>query len=223
MNLRRGEMAPLDVKRWGDGNLKHPFGRRHGVRRSRRRGVRRGLVLGSVVAALLAAVGSPGVAAAAVRTVKLIQTEMHIVGYDAAVAESHGYEIRTMADGRQYSAKKGTSPTDVTTQGEVFGSCGSSWLYETAQGNLSVYLETGFSVYTGVVGLQWNVTLTDGGGSSNVPYPSRSSSGYWVHNKTIGGLTAGRGTSVVVPGSFAQLIDGAICYSGSPSSGDIIY
>jgi hypothetical protein len=160
-------------------------------------------------------------AAAPVRTT-LTQTEMHVVGYNAAIAAANGYEIRTAPGGRQYSVKTGT-PTDAAPQDEVGGDCGTSWLYETAQGGLTVYVETGFSVIAPTVDLYWNVTLNDQGGSSTLHYPSRATNGYWVYNRYVGGLTAGKASSVVDPGSWAQLNNGDICYSGSPSAGTTIY
>lgn len=188
---------------------------------SRRRAA--GVLMASAAVAALMTAGAAGTASAAPQTTRSVETAMTIGGYDPAVAEAHGYEIRTTTSGLQYSVKKGTAPSEVSTQDIVHGNCGSSWVYETAQGGLRVWLETGFNVIAPVTQSSWNVTLVDRGGRSNQPYPSWTGGPYWASNRYAGGLTAGPASATVNPGSFAVLTTGAICYSGSPRATTTIY
>jgi hypothetical protein len=102
-----------------------------------------------VAAVALGVLGSMSTAAAATHTGHRVYTTMHSVGFDASVAAAHGYEIRTTPDSKQYSVPKGASAV-VTPHNVVGGDCGTSWVWEDGIGNLSVSLDTGFNVYTGV-------------------------------------------------------------------------
>lgn len=182
------------------------------------------LLIGATLA-VTALVGATGTASAAPRQptrTTLTETTMHVGGFNAAVAEAHGYEIRTAPSGEQYSVEKG-SPPDAKPAGEVGGSCGRSWVYETAQGNRTVWLETGYQVISGTNAHSWSVRLRDPGGSSTVGYPSHGTNGYWVSNRYVGGLTPGDASATVTVGSWAELWDGRVCYSGGPSATTRIY
>src|SRR5437763_5702389 len=149
---------------------------------------------------------------------------MYIGGFDAAVAAAHGYEIRMMPDGRQYSVRKG-APAGFAPHNVVPGDCGRSWVWEDGIGNASVHLDTGFNVRDAVWARSWDVTLDDRGGESSQPFSGGSSGPYWEEGRNVGGLTRGPGSAVVKGGggNFAILVDGGVCYSGGPSASTTIY
>lgn len=145
-------------------------------------------------------------------------TMMHVVGFDAKVAAAHGYVIRTGPDGKQYTAKQGSSATNVP-HNVVGGNCGYSYVYEYGIGNRAIELYTGFSVIAPEVGGHWQVRLHDRGGTSFRNYNvTPSANGIWQIDQVIGGLTRGPAQAVVVgPASFTILDNGTVCYSGGPS------
>jgi hypothetical protein len=153
-------------------------------------------------------------------TVAKTRVGMHIVGFNKAVAAAHGYEIKTAADGRQYSVKKGavTAAGDVSTENIVYGNCGSSWLYYNAIGNSSNKIETGFQLNQAATSYWWLVVMIDGGGQS-----SRNWAGglllrtRWGVTSTATGMTHGFSDAYVSTGSSAILWNGGVCTSGGPS------
>lgn len=58
-----------------------------------------------------------------------VRGDMHVVGFDATVAKAHGYQVRTSADGRQYSVRIGMAAA-VSPDNQVGGNCGFSYVYE---------------------------------------------------------------------------------------------
>ncbi|WP_143267985.1 hypothetical protein [Amycolatopsis alba] len=162
--------------------------------------------------------------AGAAGSARVVEGEMHIGRFDAAVAEAHGYEIRTSPDGTQYSVRKG-APADAVPMNEVDGTCGRSWVWEDGIGNASVVLRTGFHVRRDVVARSWRVQLNDDGGTSTQQFSGGSSGPYWEEIRVVPGLTRGTGYAVVRSNgsNFAILTDGAVCFSGGPSAKTTIY
>src|SRR5580704_10981411 len=79
---------------------------------------------------------------------RLIKVGMHIVGFNAAVAKAHGYEIRTNARGMQYSVKIG-SKESPDSDPVVYGRCGDSYIYYNWIGYRSGSPHYGASTFTG--------------------------------------------------------------------------
>jgi hypothetical protein len=177
-----------------------------------------------VAVAGLGVLGSVSTASAETHTGRLVYTAMHSAGFDANVAAAHGYEIRTTADGKQYSVLKGAAD-NVTPFNVVTGDCGRSWVWEDGVGSARVLLDTGFNVYTSTVGRQWNVILDDNGGTSTQGFSGGATGAYWDSSRTVGGLTRGPGYAHINSNgsNFAILSDGNVCYSGGPSDSTTIY
>ncbi|SEC43327.1 hypothetical protein SAMN04489729_1562 [Amycolatopsis lurida] len=187
-------------------------------------GMRRFFAVCSTVVAA-AGLGVAGAApAGAAGSTRVVEGEMHIGRFDAAVAEAHGYEIRTRSDGTQYSVRKG-APADALPMNVVEGNCGRSWVWEDGIGNASVRLNTGFHVRNAVAARSWRVQLDDNGGTSTQPFSGGASGAYWDETRIVPGLTRGPGYAVVRSdgSNFAILTDGAVCFSGGPSASTIIY
>lgn len=157
-------------------------------------------------------------------TGRIVYFKMHSVGFDARVAAAHGYEVRTGANGKQYSVPKGASAS-ATPFNNVTGDCGESWVFESGIGNSSVQLDTGYAVYTNVVSRQWRVILDDNGGESTKNYSGGATGAYWAVLPIIRGLTKGPGYAHIRSNgsNFAILTDGNVCYSGGPSASTTIY
>jgi hypothetical protein len=173
------------------------------------------LVLASISTAALVAWATP--AGAATAPVTTVTTDMHVIGFDAAVAAAHGYEIRTGADGRQYSVKKESADGTVNPLNVVSGNCGISYVYEYGIGNRAIELYTGYSVIRDVVRWHWQVRLDDRGGSSYRNYAGGVNLGIWQVDQVIGGLTRGGARATVMSGqSYTVLDTGAVCVSGAP-------
>lgn len=158
---------------------------------------------------------------------------MTIVGYDAEVAQAHGYRIETDANGVQYSVPvtpeaiaeqardEAAAGSTVQPFGTVNGNCGSSSLTGYKGSNDTVIFSTSFFISTGTIAeYDWAVDA-NGFFSSN----------YWRTwgNGPLAGNSAawtGAITGVVGPGKAsvpngsarASVIktNGAVCYSGGP-------
>ncbi len=153
---------------------------------------------------------------------------MQAGGFDSAVAEANGYEIRTSENGTQYSVKKDTpngSPGDLIAQGEVEGGCGKSWVWLTPRGNREVNIRTGFSVYDAVVDFSWTVTLDDQGGQTKHDFLGHyDADGYVDKTRIVGGLTRGSASAYVIAlANFAILVNGQVCFSGGPADTAVIF
>lgn len=157
-----------------------------------------------------------------------LEVSMQVGGFDSAVAEANGYEIRTSENGTQYSVKKGTprgSTGDMIAQGEVEGGCGKSWVWLTPRGNREVNIRTGFSVYDAVVDFSWTVTLDDQGGQTKHDFLGHyDADGYVDKNRIVGGLTRGSARAYVIAlANFAILVNGQVCFSGGPADTAVIH
>jgi hypothetical protein len=148
-----------------------------------------------------------------------------VEAFDRDQAAANGYEIRTLPDGREYSVPIRTPndaiPDDINV---VRGNCGTSWISEQGIGSRSVDLRTGFFVNKRAVAYGWQVRLRDPGGISGQhwggPLWLRTS---WAGRRVIHGLTQGVGDAQVVGGSYAVLVDGAVCVSLGPHAWTFIY
>jgi hypothetical protein len=174
--------------------------------------------VGASVTAQVPAITSPstGVAQGAV-----VDTAMHIAGFDAAVARAHGFRI-VMRNGVWMSVSSAhLSSGPLNTVG---GDCGKSWIYLTGT-HLEYHYYTGFSVNTPAVEYGWQVSIVG-------PYS-------YDNNRTWGGGLLFRTTwrapgsgdynvpvddsgyydgKVIPSGSWALLDNGGYCVSGGPSS-----
>ena len=178
----------------------------------------------TAVAALFAGFGGTAAAAAPAPAAQPEKTvtataEMRITGFDRAVAEQHGFEIRTTADGREYSVKKGTARNaGVSTDNVVYGNCGSSYLWYDAIGGSANQIRTGFTVNQAATSYWWLVVMRDDGGQSSRNWAGglllRTS---WGVTSIARNMTHGFSDAYVSTGSSAILWNGAVCTSGGPS------
>ena len=167
-----------------------------------------------------ASVGNP--------TEEYVEAHMTIAGFDREVAEAHGYEIRTDANGQEYSVPVGTPEGGITPfssgGGSVGGDCGTSWVRINGIGLNMAYLETGWNVYAPVTAMNWQVSIIDNGGVSVQGWfqPVGGVPG-WSGVRTIGPMTPGDIDAQVQTSSTVRLETGAFCYSGGPGDTGWIY
>lgn len=157
-----------------------------------------------------------------------VEVSMQVGGFDSAVAEANGYEIRTSENGTQYSVKKGTpkgSSGEMTAQGEVEGGCGKSWVWLTPRDNREVNIRTGFSVSDAVRDFTWTVTLDDQGGRTKHDFLGHpDADGFVDKNRIVSGLTRGSARAYVIAlANFAILVNGQVCFSGGPADTAVIH
>ena len=160
----------------------------------------------------------------------MIKAGMHIVGFDAAVAKAHGYQIRTNAQGLQYSAKIG-SVASPDSDPVKFGACGDSYIYYNAIGHRSVnprYIAstfTGYDVTAPVVEGTWQATYHDNAGSGTVTdYSATNGTPYWSTEYDTLHSTSGYSWGEVDPNrAFVVLDNGGLCYSGGPWDSTTLY
>ncbi|MFC8448948.1 hypothetical protein [Kitasatospora sp. NPDC057223] len=129
-------------------------------------------------------------------TATSVEVGLVFKGYDKAVAEAHGYTIKTSPAGFEYSVLKDATPEqDAAAQAKaalrwgktmkkpgqgvqpiqedysdfISPSCGKAWLSGIAVGNLSVDISTGFEPNAGDAAIfyYWNIYLSDAGGTSH--------------------------------------------------------
>lgn len=168
-------------------------------------------VAASVLYAPTASADSPPV-----KTRTHTSTPMKVVGFDAKVAEAHGYRIVTI-NGKQSSVLKGTSHGNPQMKNTVYGNCGSSFVdaYRVSR-KPYVSFSTGYSVYTRVVEKSWSVgfnSFSDGGAFT---FSGKGTGSTW-NSGVQSVFVKGKGIAHVSGGSHAVLVDGAICYSGTPT------
>lgn len=149
-----------------------------------------------------------------------VTTPMHIVGYDRAVAEAHGYTIKTDAQGREYSVKSGSNVAVVTPNTTISGNCGSSTVTFVNIGNHQAKLGTSFAL-SGIDGyavdFHWHVDFIDNYGASYKEWGGGLDlRRTWAGSFTFTSRGAGIAWAELSTGSFAILEDGGVCYSGGP-------
>ncbi|MGW4564104.1 hypothetical protein ACWEN3_17375 [Streptomyces sp. NPDC004561] len=145
-----------------------------------------------------------------------VATPMKVVGFDAAVAEQHGYKIVTLPNGQQTSVPKHghVAPQSIPV---VHGDCGESYIHFYATGgNYEGEVNTGYKVDHDVIRYGWTVDVTDRFGVGKL----RDSGWATGPNHEMHFLThsggAGDATAQVEGGSYVILIDGEECHSGTP-------
>ena len=153
---------------------------------------------------------------------------MALVGFDREVAAANGYEIRTDAQGVEYSVPIGTPSQEtlggglVTPQTTVTGNCGSSYVELYDVGTLRYHMKTGFGVTQAVVSYSWSVTITGPAYSRTYSYGG----GLLLRNNWDATQTAnvvnGGWYSAKAVGS-ATTPAGAVCASLGPISTEPIY
>ncbi|MFF2820483.1 hypothetical protein ACFVT9_33780 [Kitasatospora cineracea] len=209
---------------------------------------------GTIVAvgalALAAAATTPAVAVTKAATAAEpsasapVEVALEFKGYDKAVAQAHGYTIKTSPQGFEYSVINNATPAqDQAAQakaairwgkaapttapglvhpndyGDIFSpTCGTAWISGNAVGNLSVDISTGFTLLPGdkAIFYFWKVYLADPGGTSHLQWgpTGLADRNSWAGHKTVGGLTVGNATATVSTESYAVLIDGSSCNAG---------
>jgi hypothetical protein len=187
------------------------------------------VLISTVAAGVAAAVPASANAAADSTTVTMPMT---VVGYDAKVAEAHGYKIETGVDGVKHSvpvtaaakkqAARDAAAAQVSKSGGVSvknivrGNCGSSSLNIVHYTN-GVRIATSYSVKATSIQHTWNVdgsTLTKAfsngfSGLNNKPTWSAT------HDVAISGNASAHAT--VRAGSSALLVNGEVCTAGAPT------
>lgn len=152
---------------------------------------------------------------------------MRVAYIDHGVAAANGFEIRVDESGNEYSepvtvearTAVGTAEGEVGWLGTVKGPCGTSTLLLSRNGPEVVRIGTAFRVYAATVWHVWNVSLNNSFGGWNENFDGGPTGGSWdaVHEKNI--RSSHGVTAQVSPGSYATLVNGAVCFSGSPTAG----
>lgn len=151
---------------------------------------------------------------------------MDVVGYNWATAEANGFKVVTDEHGNESSvpvtseakalleahANRGISKAGYD---EVTGDCGMSWVGLRKDGN-TLEIGTGYSVYLPVWERHWGVVGGGLGGTFDAAFNGSRSDESWsgYTNRTL----SGGGWGHVAIGSFVELWNGAICYSGNPGT-----
>lgn len=157
---------------------------------------------------------------------------LHVGGFDARVAEAHGYKIATRPDGRQTSipanAKIPTTSIHPLGYDETEGDCGESYIDFRGTGASAAVLSTGFTLnpgYADAIQIVWNVHIHDTRGDSDQPWKETHITGIsdWHPDSRVLGLTRGPAEAWVSNSSIAILWDGTICYSYGPRTDTMIY
>ena len=189
----------------------------------------------SAVGAALAVAGATAATAqaAATTTTPAAATSQHgeglsmkIVGFNPAIAKAHGYEIRTDAQGRQYSVKIGAkgAAAAVTPDNSLSGNCGTSYVWYSAIGNQAATLDTGFSgLPEPAIAYTWKVSVTDAVGTGVVSWSGglalRAS---WEGTSVTHHSTTGYSYAKVTTG-LVTLDDGTYCATLQPSASTTLY
>jgi hypothetical protein len=183
---------------------------------------------------------SPAVAANVAPSEELLMSDasvstetapMFIAGYNEEVANANGFEIVIDEDGNTHSipvtdeAKKLAAEFEqvpdpgFSTFGTVLGDCGTSSLFVSKSGSTKVYVTTSYSVYAPTWEHHWYVdgAAASGGFTINFSGGNYASSNKWNAWRDVSVNNNVSAFAQVRAGSFAQLITGAICYSGAPS------
>jgi hypothetical protein len=163
---------------------------------------------------------------------RMLRLGMNVVGFNAAIAEAHGYKIVTYPNGDQQSVPvnpsshlpkspilkhdRGIHPDSNSDYNRVIGNCGISWIAVLQIAPSQVQVASGFTVSSSpAVGYSWTVSLTDANGTSH-----QSESGTlflrsaWAHTWTR--LNQHGYTYDYVESGLANLEDGTICHAGRP-------
>lgn len=181
------------------------------------------------VAAIVALGGTAGIASAATQADDTGQqgqeVALRITGFDRNVAAANGYEIRTDAEGREYSVAAGTKSTagTVSPNNSVGGNCGVSSLFWGPTSGHSADIITGFrDLIKPAVQLTWIVHVIDKYGVSDKkwsgPLDNKTS---WVGTNHFTSAGAGPASATVTTGT-AILNTGAVCTTGHPTASTVL-
>ncbi len=100
------------------------------------------------------------------------------------------------------------------------GPCGTSTLLLARNGPEVVRIGTAFRVYAPTVWHVWNVSLANAYGRDwNENFDGGPTSGSWDAEHQKNTRSSHGVSAVVTPGSYAVLVNGALCYSGSSTAG----
>ncbi|MFE9454803.1 hypothetical protein [Streptomyces sp. NPDC006739] len=181
-----------------------------------------------MVSTLSAAIGLAGANSASATSSEpkgrevTVTTPMKVVGFDAAVAEQHGYKIVTLPNGEQTSVPKDghVAPHSIPV---VHGDCGESYIHFYATGgHYDGEVNTGYKVDYSVVRYGWTVDVTDRFGLGKLPDSGwATGASHEMHFLTHSG-GAGDATAEVEGGSYVVMIDGEECHSGSPLGHNVL-
>jgi len=159
---------------------------------------------------------------------KLLEAGMYIVGFNATVAREHGYEIRTTAQGIEYSVKIGSlawrNQAVPASDPVIYGNCGDSFMFYRAIGHRSTnpkYIastDTGYNVNLPTVEGTWQATYYDNHGAGTVTqYNATNGTQNWSTEYNTLHSVKGYSWGEVDPNASWVLLDnGGLCYSGGP-------
>ncbi|GAA1387736.1 hypothetical protein [Catellatospora chokoriensis] len=149
-----------------------------------------------------------------------MEAPMVRIGVDHKIAEANGYVVRVDSNGVEYSVKKGA----ITPFNEVWGECGSSFVYLTAVDTKKHYtsIYTGFTLAAGRAGavwVDWNVSMIDNYGASVKTWDQPEASVHdWRKTKPFTSSGPGWAYAKVLNTSIVTLWDGTICWSYGPQA-----
>lgn len=182
-----------------------------------------GAAIGACTASLAAGTATAATPQPATPHTQMMTMPMKVVGFNAAVAVAHGYQIKRAATGQEYSVKAGVADA-VTPQNRINSGCGYAWIYVTGVQNVTVQVDTGFVVNAPATSFAWQFFLADNGGISNHSWGSGlNNQTAWHITQVYGGMTAGPVHGWVTLASHATLYNGAVCGSGGPESYSTIF
>lgn len=163
----------------------------------------------------------------------VVTAPMNIVGYDAEVAEAHGYRIETDANGVQYSvpvtpeaiaeaARDEAAASELMqARGTVQGNCGQSSLTGRKGPNDTVHFSTSFVVVGSVAEYDWAIDaqgfVTSNSWATAGVGPLPGGSKAWTG--AIPGVIGFGNAQVPANSARAAVIksNGGVCWSGGPS------
>lgn len=141
---------------------------------------------------------------------------MSFRGYDASVAESHGYRIVTASDGHQTSVPvSAEARREVTLDGVAPGDCGTSFVTAAKLSNDTLAVNTGYTVPFPVAEKTWRVNARSIFSSHTFPWDGPSG-GAW--SAQAAATLVGPGVAVVPLTAHVVGTNGRVCYSAGPTA-----
>ncbi|CAM5538805.1 hypothetical protein [Leifsonia shinshuensis] len=187
------------------------------------------VALGLSVAGTLPANAAESSSALAVGQTVVVTTPMHVGGFDAAIAQKDGFQLVTGADGITRSvpvtaaakaATGGKSAEVASPDGTVSGDCGISSLAISKSTTEDIREVTSYRVDLVALSQHWIVDAISPEGSYEHNFSGLNDSTTWtgIDNDVYVYSSEHGVIAHVESGSFAELFDGEICYSGGPTS-----
>lgn len=157
--------------------------------------------------------------------------EMHITGFNVAVAKAHGYEILKNAKGQEYSVKIGSRTTfSPASDPVVYGNCGSSYMYYSAIGARSASpkygasYESGYYVVNPTIEGEWYMYFVDNDGVGDINnYNATNGTIGWQQSGDTWHGPTGYSYGEVSTSSWVLMDDGGYCESGGPWESTTLY